>query len=289
MKDHNPTVCARELGAGLRRARERAGHSMNELARLLEWSPSRVSRVESGRRGASATQIARFLGVCRVKGAETEELLGLCRDIHQRTWLRSHGALDHEGVHALIQEETTAATVSEYQPLAIPALLQTPDYARAAFLQTGLIPQDGIKPRVSIRINRRQALYGQPTFRFFVSEPALCRLIVDPAVMKDQLLHMVGISLRSNCTIRIVPVGELVVEPFRLMKYADYDPVAYVTTLTRSIFLEEPQDIAAYLAVLAQLDHIALDAEKSRAFLNDMAGEPDLLDESEPTTLNEHE
>jgi hypothetical protein len=145
-----------------------------------------------------------------------------------------------------------------------------------------------MQDRMAARIERRHALFGRPVFRFFIAEPAVRSLVADPRVMRAQLLHVIDISQRSNCTIRLVPAGALLVEPFRLMEYRNYDPVVFVKTLTTSMFMEQPQDIAAYRTVLAQLDHIALDPQQSRDVLSDLASEPDLLDMAEPITVNGH-
>ena len=79
MRDREPTIRSRELGEGLRRAMEHAG---KEAAKLLDWSPSWVSRLLSGKRHAAAVHVAAFLAVCRVTGAERDRLLALCEEQH---------------------------------------------------------------------------------------------------------------------------------------------------------------------------------------------------------------
>ncbi|MGH3687917.1 MAG: helix-turn-helix domain-containing protein, partial [Pseudonocardiaceae bacterium] len=79
MGDREPTIRSRELGEGLRQVMERAGLTGHEAAHLLDCSPSRVSRLLSGKRGGSEVDVAAFLGVCRVKVPERDRLLGLCQ------------------------------------------------------------------------------------------------------------------------------------------------------------------------------------------------------------------
>ena len=80
MAHREPTIRSRELGDGLRQAMEQAGLTGKQAAQTLGWSPSFVSMLLSGKRGASEVDIAALLGVCRVKGPERDRLLALCRE-----------------------------------------------------------------------------------------------------------------------------------------------------------------------------------------------------------------
>ncbi|MGB6162117.1 MAG: helix-turn-helix transcriptional regulator [Pseudonocardiaceae bacterium] len=91
MRDREPTVRSRELGEGLRRVLEQARLTGQQAAHLLGCSPSRVSRLLSGKRGGSEVDVAAFLGVCRFKGPERDRLLALCRAQHTPGWLQQHG------------------------------------------------------------------------------------------------------------------------------------------------------------------------------------------------------
>ncbi|MGH3947383.1 MAG: helix-turn-helix domain-containing protein, partial [Pseudonocardiaceae bacterium] len=105
MQDREPTIRSRELGEGLRRAMQHAGLTGKQVARLLDLSPSWVSRLISGKRNVSAVQVSAFLAVCRVPSAERDRLLALCEDQHTPGWFQQHGSrlplqlvtlIDHE-------------------------------------------------------------------------------------------------------------------------------------------------------------------------------------------------
>ncbi|MGH3800378.1 MAG: helix-turn-helix domain-containing protein, partial [Pseudonocardiaceae bacterium] len=68
MPHREPTIRSRELGEGLRQAMQEAGLTGKQAAQTLGVSPSFVSMLLSGKRGASEADIAAFLGVCRIKG-----------------------------------------------------------------------------------------------------------------------------------------------------------------------------------------------------------------------------
>ena len=92
MLDREPTIRSRELGDGLRRAMQKAGLNGKQAAHLLGWSPSWVSRLLSGKRGATELDVAAFLGVCRIKGLERDRLLVLCQEQHTPGWFQQHGS-----------------------------------------------------------------------------------------------------------------------------------------------------------------------------------------------------
>jgi hypothetical protein len=77
--DHVTTVRSRELGQTLQRAMEDSGHNGSEMASLLGWSPSKMSRLLSGKRLASLVDIAAMLAMCRVVGRRRDEILELAR------------------------------------------------------------------------------------------------------------------------------------------------------------------------------------------------------------------
>ena len=131
MPHRDPTIRSRELGEGLRQAMQNAGLNGKQAAQLLDVTPSYVSMLLAGKRGASELDIAAFLGVCRVKGEERERLLALCREQETPGWFQPHGSRLPKQLMTLIDHENNAVAISDFQPLVVPGLLQTGDYAHA--------------------------------------------------------------------------------------------------------------------------------------------------------------
>src|SRR4051794_15417332 len=98
----------RELGAALRRVREEARYTGNELARRLGWSPSKVSRIETGDRNTSEVDTALYAAYCGATAEELGRLLELARTIDDRYWLHSRGERLPDELRSLIALETTA-------------------------------------------------------------------------------------------------------------------------------------------------------------------------------------
>nr|WP_169515789.1 helix-turn-helix transcriptional regulator [Amycolatopsis nigrescens] len=84
------SVRSRELGAELVRIRERAGLTGDALAKILHWSPSKVSRIESGKPGTHEVDVAIYAASCGLKYGELEELLAMAREADTGYWIRPH-------------------------------------------------------------------------------------------------------------------------------------------------------------------------------------------------------
>lgn len=166
MPHREPTIRSRELGDGLRQAMEAAGLTGKQAAGMLSWSPSFVSMLLTGKRQASEVDIAAFLGVCRVKGAERDRLLALCREQDTPGWFQQHGSRMPQQLVTLIDHENKAVAISEFEAAGVPGLLQTGEYARAVISRVVNVPPDEVNDRVAARLARQSLLSRDRPPRF---------------------------------------------------------------------------------------------------------------------------
>ncbi len=277
MPHREPTIRSRELGDGLRQAMEQAGLTGKQAAQMLSWSPSFVSLLLSGKRGASEVDIAAFLGVCRAKGPERDRLLALRREQDTPGWFQQHGSRMPKQLVTLIDHENKAVAISDFQPMVVPGLLQTGEYARALIRETGNVPPDEIDDRVAARL-ARQCLFSRDypaRFTFYLHEFALRLPVGGPAVMAEQLHHLLRMSRRSYLTLRVVPAARGghagIAGAFMLMEFAEFKPVAYLDSETACLFLERPEEIAAYQRILGVLAKTALGEGQSTELIAALA------------------
>ncbi|OZM72796.1 transcriptional regulator [Amycolatopsis antarctica] len=277
----NVAARSRELGAELRRARLTGKLTARQLSRKLGCSESKVSRMETGDRGASEFDVTTFLAHCGSSQREIRRVVEIARESNDSYRIRKHSEQLPDELRSLIAQETTADAISIYEPMVIPGLLQTEDYARALFGQAGLIPADDLEARVAARIERQSILRRRnaPEFTFFVHEQALRSDIGGRQVMHEQALHLVLNSGRARCTVRVLPDSAmpcgLFGGGFRVMRYAGNTPLAYLEHQTASLFLEDPTDISVYSNILRKLAADALDEGQSREWLATLASEYD--------------
>ncbi|MGH3901196.1 MAG: helix-turn-helix domain-containing protein [Pseudonocardiaceae bacterium] len=279
MRDLEPTIRSRELGDGLRRAIERAGLNGKQAAHLLGWSPSWVSRLLSGKRSPSALDVAAILGLCRVKGEERDRLLALCQEQHTPGWLQQHGSRLPKQLVTLIDHENRAVTYSDIQPMLVPGLLQTSDYARAVLSSIANVPAAEVDDRVAARL-ARQSLFGRARlarFTFYVHESVLRTPVGGPAVMSEQLHHLLRMAVRPYITLRVIPVAlgahAASAGPFIVMEFTEFQPVVYLESETSSLFLEKPVETAAYQRILGALAETTLGEGESKELIATLATE----------------
>jgi transcriptional regulator with XRE-family HTH domain len=281
MKDREPTVRSRELGEGLRRVMEYAGYNGTQIADQLGWSQGRVSRLLAGKRGGTGYDVSAFLAVCGVKGEERDRLMALASDHHRPGRFLQHGPVALKQVQTLIDHETRASTVSDFQTTLIHGLLQTPDYARETMARSANLPQDEISDRIRARLARQELVSRPraPIFTFYLHENALRIPVGGPAIMTEQLHNLLRISTRANITLRVVPARAGahagMSGPFTMMEIRDFKPIVYLDGEITSLFLETPIEIEVYRNILDALDDAALDQRHTRGLIAEVAREFD--------------
>lgn len=245
------TTRSRRLGSELREKRLAAGWRSGMLAAELGWSLGKVSKLETGVRGATDTDVAAYLALCKVKGAEFARLVELCRESGRDTWVRPFGG---ERRTAAVEHDRSTA-ITHYHCMVVPGPLRTPDYARA-------LRVDGRSERDLLRRVRAA---------FYLEEQALLRPVGGRAVMHDQLMHL----LLAPAEVRVVPTGAGghagVPGSFALLDAADGRSVVHLECMVADVFLENPDHVAKYRAALGEVAAVALDVAASREVISGLA------------------
>jgi transcriptional regulator with XRE-family HTH domain len=275
MTTRTPTGRRRRLGAELRRLREAAGLTIDKVAEELECSPSKVSRIETGQVSATPRDVRDMLGLYRVDDARLEAMVQVAREARQRGWWQKFVDVP-DGVPAYVGLETAATSIDIYMSLLVPALLQTPDYARAviAAVRPDLPPKE-IDRRVELRL-RRQGLLDQerpPQMRVLLDDTVLRRPVGGPAVMAAQRRRLLADADRPAVTIQVLEVEAGAHAgmdgPFTIFGFpapAERDVVA-LDSAADALYLEGPEDVARYRRVFELLLPAARSPEDSAAII----------------------
>jgi len=191
MSELQTTGRRREVGAELKRIRQQTDLPAYKVAAKLGWTPSHISRSEAGKRKVTDVDAGHYLGMCGAHDDELQEILKIVNEPDDYR-LQIHDGRIPDQLRTLIFFETTAIHIGSFEPIYIPGILQTPDYARALFEESGLDEPFSIEDGVRARIGRSAALTGPkpPRCLFLVHEHALRMAIGGPRVMNEQLLHM---------------------------------------------------------------------------------------------------
>jgi len=262
----SPTVRRRQLGIELRRLREAAGLTLEEVGLRLEWSRSKVSRIETGQVSLRVRDVE---DLCEVLGASKEkarELAVLVRNSRQRSWWQKYSDVMPAAFGTYVALEEAAGRVQTYQTELVDGLLQTEAYARAVF--AARVPPhepEDIDRRVQLRMARQQRLRSKDPLAVWaiINEAALRRIVGGPKVMADQLEHLVKLIKLPNVDIQVLPFtagahaamdGSFLILSFP--EITDLD-VVHLEHQAGSAFLEEPADLKRFGL---QFDHLRAQA-----------------------------
>jgi transcriptional regulator with XRE-family HTH domain len=254
------SIRARELGRHLRGAQELSGLNGKTLARRLGWSETRLSRVLSGRASSDDVDISALLALCGVTGGWRADILRLCHPSADPNVLRLP-VDEHTDAYAAHSAEATA--VFEYQPNSVPRIGQVPDYPRSVF---------GV--HVTSHAGLR-TLLDLPDVSLLVHEWALRNPVASAGVMSDQVHHLLRLSVRSNLSIRVIPLKSAAVPAaaggFALVECADYDPFVYREEPTAGLLIGDADEVGRYAGLRRVLRAAAFDEAASRELLNAIA------------------
>jgi transcriptional regulator with XRE-family HTH domain len=244
---------------------------VEQVAERLEFSPSKVSRLETGQRGATARDVRDFCDLYGVSDtAERDRLVNLAREGKQQGWWQSYD-LDFSTYVGL---EAAAVSTKYFLSVVIPGLFQTADYARAMLeAWAPEISPERIDELVKVRLTRQELLGRDQrekplAISAILDEAALHRVVGGPSTMRSQLRRLAELAQLPHVTIRIIPytVGAHIAmeSTFRILEFEDpVHDVVFVEGLVGRIYLERAQDVARYRDVFERLIGIALSPQES--------------------------
>ena len=270
--EQSPTLRGRRLALELMRRREAVGLSREEAARQLEWSTSTIFRIETGRSRPQPGNVRVLLDLYGVTGAERDGLIQLARESRQPGWWHSFRDVLPNPYEVYIGLEAGAASIRNFEPVVIPGLLQTEDYARKMFRGGPReLDQDEVERRVQVRMERQRILAkeNRPRLWAVIDEAVIRRVVGDPHVMREQLLHLVESAEQGKTTLQVVPFSAGAhagtTGPFVILDFpGPTDPaVVYVETLAGDIYLEERADVTRYTIAFDRLLAAALHPDES--------------------------
>jgi transcriptional regulator with XRE-family HTH domain len=247
----SPTVRRRRLAGELRRLRDRARLTGDQVADQLGWSPSKISRYELARTGLNPAEVEKLLDIYGVDGRQRDELLALAREAKQKGWWESYSDALPEEYRAFIGLEAEAQSVRQWHVEVVPGLLQTEDYAREVvegFQKVDIVTPGQIERRLQARLERQQVLTRQPPLelRVVLDESVLLRRVGDKSVMDAQLRRLAEVSQIPNVKLQILPLSQhhpLTLDSFVLLTFGEgrrttLHDVVSTEHLTSELYLE---------------------------------------------------
>lgn len=209
--DQGPVVQSALLRSEIIRLRKESGLTQEQVAADLDWSPSKLIRVEGGRSSVTKVDLDALLTRYGVTSeSQRERLHALNRGAREPRWWDAYREEISPVYLNYVGYEAGAAFIRQFQGSYIPGLLQTPEYAEV--LTANSVDAFHVGPVVRLRIQRQQKLAeraAQPRQYFVVDEAAVRRQVginKDPAIMPKQLRHIAERAERNELiTVRVIP------------------------------------------------------------------------------------
>lgn len=250
-----------------------------QLGERLRRDHSHVSRWENGRTTPSIEDAAAILGILGVTGVERDRIVKLARDAADPNWV-TPGVRRHLSV--LMDYERTANLITNAEPLLIPGLLQTGDYARSVMRSAGASNAEA-EQRVTYRMGRRDILTRRNPVQLsaIIGEVALRHPPCERAVMAEQLSHLLKQAELDNVTIQCMPLERgytpVLEGAFVLIEFERDEPVVQLEHYRSATTLTDGQDVRDYQVAADSLRRDAMSPEATTELI------AKLLDDTERT------
>jgi len=279
----SPTVRRRRIAGELRRLREAAGLTHEDVAAELGWHRSKLGRIEGAQFvRLSLTDLRALLDLYGVRDrTERTALETMAKQARERGWWYSYSDVLPNPHATYIGLEAEAVSIRTFQAQLVPALLQTEEYSRAVVRATRMTTRDNDESRrfLELLTARQELLARQPPVKLWtvLDQAVLRRQVGGKAVMLAQLERLREAADLPHVTLQVLAeeAGEhaALEGSFTILAFPEQaDPdVIYLDAATGGIYLEKPEDRDRYTAVFDHAIAAALSPKDSLALIQRMA------------------
>lgn len=277
--EQNPPVEPWRLPPELRRLRDGAGLTRNDVAQAMNWSVSKGIRIETGEVRVSVNDLRALLRLYEVDdNAMVDRLVEMARATRNNRWAEFRDAYKNKSFFGYIEREAAAGIIRGFDPLVLPGLLQTEEYARAILTNAGqgrkryvsgeAAAIAAVEQRWEVR-QLRQQIHDRdtpPNLSYIIDEAAIRRQVGGPTVMRQQLAQLLLWQQRPNITLKVLPFEfgsyQGMGAPFTLLEFPGGDELLlYIEGLDEGVGYQKPETTGFYINVFLDMEKRALSPE----------------------------
>ncbi|MCT2589544.1 helix-turn-helix domain-containing protein [Streptomyces sp. N2-109] len=278
----SPTARRRRLAIELKKLREEHALTCNQVGEALDWSGSKVNRMETGGGRVQPSDVEALCRFYNTADDMRDLLKSLAKDSKTRGWWRAHGDAVPSWFSVYVGLEQAASSLRTYECEFVPGLLQTEAYARELHVASSPPSPDDIERMIAVRMERQALLRATapPDLWAIVHEGVLRHLVGSREVMCEQMERIMKMAQLKNVTIQVLPFGAgsyPATGAYTILGFPEQeDPdVVYRDGLTDGTYLEHQDDIARYTRAFDNLRALSLSPQLSIALIRDaMRGLP---------------
>lgn len=253
---------ARRFGAQLRHYRRERELTQARLGRLIGVNHNHVSNLERGERNPTPGLLA-ALDEALGTGDQLGRLWEALRDSKGAAWLSAVSDL-----------QADAKSILQAQPLTIPGLLQTEDYARGLIRAISYWESESvIEGAVEARMARARRFLegGRPLFVAVISESVVRQRISSPDVMRDQLDHLLALAEIGRVSMQVITRSEHpgLIGPFMVVAPSVGPEVVYEESASRGQIIDDGDSVTEYKLRFGRLQALALDPDRTMELIRE--------------------
>ena len=255
-----------------------------QVAKAMEWSLSKMNRIEKAKSGISTNDLKALLPLYGITDEErTEELLALARAARQSPWWNRYRDVAPAELLELMDFESAASAVSQFETMFVPEILQTEEYAsvvlRAFYGEKSATER--VAALVDLYTRRSDLLTSKdaPTFSFVLDESIIHRQVGSPAAMSRQLVHLVYLAELPNVTMQIVPftagLHPRMNGSFEVVQFEDApdENIVFLAGPRGDFIIDDPRETGDYLQAFERIAEKSLSLSDSLGRLRHAADE----------------
>jgi len=280
----SPAVARHRLRLALRKAREAKDLTQGQVADALDWSLSKLQRIEGGENSISPTDTRALLQTLSVTDASTvDELINEARTARRRSKWDDARYREHltAPTRELLQFEGEARTIRVFHTILIPGPLQTPELAaRILGFWKQEFDSGELDLRLGVRLSRRQHIFDRPNppdYRLLLDESVLYRPLGGPQVYAAQLENLLADSRSGRIDLRIAPfevAAQFVVAvPFTVLSLADGEgeSMLYRESYLVDELVHDTEKVSRHLEIFDQLWTRSYSKQETERLIGDRA------------------
>lgn len=276
----SPAVARHRLRLALRRRREATGRTQGDIAKSLDWSLSKLQRIEAGENSISTTDLQALLGQLKVTDPGLiSSLVAEAKVARGRSQWDEPRYRDNltAATKALLEFEAAATEIRTFQTVIVPGMLQIPEVADGMLSNNSNLSEVERDVRFEVRLARRKNVLDRPNpprFRIILDESIPYRDIGGPQVYGRQLRHLLTEARAGRIDLRIAPfavVAGLAVQiPFMVLTMdSEDDSVLYRENYQQDEIIQVPERVSVYTDIFAELWRRGFSKEETEEILEE--------------------
>jgi transcriptional regulator with XRE-family HTH domain len=278
-----PSVQRRRLRTELRKARDTAGLKQADVAKAMDWSPSKLIRIENGAVSISTNDLRALLEHYKVKDrGRVGSLLEMAKSARAGSFYDAYSDVVGPGFRDYLALESAASVIRQWDPLLISGLLQTEEYALAVLSDVYRLNEEQARRAWAVREHRQEVHDREdpPEIRLVLDENALRRQVRPGTnLMRRQIERVIEFAALDHVTILLLPnaagAHPGMAGNFYLLEFSETDLEDLVGVEAVSDF-EIKSDLgvlANYVDLFQSLEDRSLSPEDSVVFMEKLLGE----------------